>query len=88
MLIVANKVYNFSSAFEVYNKFFNATNIDAVKALLNYRSYFGKEQYEVISAGFCGGAEKFKALSKGKSPLEFRSAYFLLKDWYDMRSGL
>ncbi|MCD8296162.1 MAG: hypothetical protein LUC88_01155 [Prevotella sp.] len=81
MLIVANKVYNFSSAFEVYNKFFNATNIDAVKALLNYKSYFGKEQYEVISAGFCKGTKEFKALSKGKSPLEFKSAHETYKTW-------
>lgn len=74
-------VYNFKIAFQIYSSFFGAQNIDGVKPLLDYKSYFSKEQYIVIQ-GFCKDTNHFKELQrKPNNKLEFKKSYRIIQTW-------
>lgn len=74
---VANGIYKFDVALSQINKFFTTKQMKPMMELLEYRSYFGPEQYIVIK-GLCRNSASFKELV-GKS---FKDAYNICKTWF------
>ena len=75
-------VYNFNLAIGKYKAFFEAKNMQDVQALLNFRSVFGENQYQVMKYGFCKSNNAFKDLQGDPNKqLEFEKSYNQYKLW-------
>lgn len=84
---IVNKIYNFGMGVGLFNTFFNAeekTKMDVLgkktkRGEYIYESYFGEEQFEVITKGFLHSTDRFKEFRCVKN---FKKAYDIYNKAY------
>lgn len=75
----ATNDYKFPLYLEKFEIFFTTNQMNDMNNLLEYKSCFGKEQYEVIKKGFLRGSDSFALLIEKRK--NFREAYDEYKLW-------